>query len=502
MTGTLGGDRTDAELRAAFGATGTVGNPLSELQAAVQRLAALTPLEYERVRMKEAEVMKARVTTLDVEVERARRTVTGDNGDSVQGQSVIFDAPELWPESVDGAAMLSEAAEAFNRYLLLPDGAADVMALWTLHAHCFDAFMHTPRLNITAPEKGCGKTLALDVLYALTPKPIRTENLSTAVLFRIVEKHTPTLLIDEYDSFLKDNDELRGAMNAGYKRGGCVMRCEGESNEIKTFRTFAPVALAGIRSLPGTLADRSIIIRMQRLAPNECRARFDSRHTEQETVLCRKLARWAADNFTSLENLDPRVPDGAYNRIADNWRPLFAIAETAGGGWPERSRCAFDLLAKPDDDAETLSVLLLADLRDLFNERGDSLLSADIVEALGKIEERPWPEYRNGKPITARHVAAMLRHFNIKPKQIWSSNGTNQKGYKREHFTDIFTRYLANIDETSARPLDAKRGAASSDFQTARQENALADENEPKPKRGACSSGLADQKSPAWEVRV
>ena len=143
------------------------------------------------------------------------------------------------------------------------------------------------------------------------------------------------------DSWIKDNDELRGLLNAGHRRGGCALRCDGESNEVRAFNVYAPAVLCGIGALPGTLHDRSIVIRLERAKPGELRARFDSRHVESEAELCRKLARFIADNIVALESSDPKLPNGVFNRLADNWRPLFAIAEIAGGDWPERCAAAF-----------------------------------------------------------------------------------------------------------------------------------------------------------------
>ena len=92
--------------------------------------------------------------------------------------------------------------------------------------------------------------------------------------------------------------------------------------------------LSGIGPLPDTLRSRSIRILLLPAEPEQITAHFDSRHTEIETVLCRKLARWAQDNFAALQACDPPMPPTAYNRVADNWRPLFAIAHTVGGDWP------------------------------------------------------------------------------------------------------------------------------------------------------------------------
>lgn len=148
------------------------------------------------------------------------------NGSELQGSAVICPATEPWPEAVDGAAVLDEVAKKVSSYLALRDGAADAIALWIMHAHTYEAFIHSPRLNFRSPMKGCGKTLALDVLAVLTPRSLRTESITPAVLFRLVEGQKPTLLLDETDTYLKEADELRGLLNAGHSAAQwrCVAR--------------------------------------------------------------------------------------------------------------------------------------------------------------------------------------------------------------------------------------------------------------------------------------
>ena len=100
-------------------------------------------------------------------------------------------------------------------------------------------------------------------------------------------------------------------------------------------------------------------------APNLAKiaARFDSRRVQTETELCRKLARWTADKFDELKNCDPQLPENAFNRLADNWRPLFAIAEIAGGDWPQRTHAAFVALTSSADlDAQGVGTMLLSDI--------------------------------------------------------------------------------------------------------------------------------------------
>ncbi len=215
-----------------------------------ERLARLSPGEYDRARQPEATRLGIRKETLDNEVARRRPL-----SDDAQGRAVHLPAVEPWPEPVDGAEVLDQVSARFTHYLVLPPGAADAIALWQPHAHACSAFVHTPRLNLSSPEPGCGKTTTLDLIATMTPRPLRTENLTAPVLFRLVDQHQPTLLLDEVDSYLTQADELRGLLNAGHKRGACAYRCEGEGNAVRAFKAFAPAVLSGIhrdriRALP------------------------------------------------------------------------------------------------------------------------------------------------------------------------------------------------------------------------------------------------------------
>ena len=412
-------------------------------EAAFAALAMLSPAEYDRVREAEAKKLAIRTSTLDVEVAR-RRPSTPDA--SASGSSVEFEDPALWTNPVDGAQVLDAVARTFANYVVLPAGAADTLALWTAHAHCFEAFLHSPRLNLFSPEKGCGKTTLLDVVCSLTPRALRTESITPAVLFRLVELHKPILALDEVDTYLADNDELRGLLNAGHKRGARAFRCEGDRNEVRAFNAFAPAVLAGIGHLQGTLHDRSVQIRLVRARPNEVMARFDSRRTAHERELARKLARWATDNAQRLEACDPAMPAGCFNRLADNWRPLMAIAQVAGGPWPDRARTAFALLTSNDDvEAQGHGVMLLRDIHDLFSAEGaDRLTSATIVERLNQMEDRPWCDERKGHGVNANWLSRKLRPFSVHPRTIRTGIAPDEtaKGYLLEDFNESFTRYL------------------------------------------------------------
>ena len=86
-------------------------------------------------------------------------------------------------------------------------------------------------MGIESPEKRCGKTTLLGLLSELVNRPIVAANISSPAFFRVIEETKPTLLIDEADTFLQGNDELRGILNSGYaKKTAFVVRM---ANEVK-----------------------------------------------------------------------------------------------------------------------------------------------------------------------------------------------------------------------------------------------------------------------------
>jgi hypothetical protein len=279
--------------------------PRESDESVVQRLARLSTFDYDRVRKNEASKLRIRAEVLDSEVHRVRKEIAYQA--SVQETLSRVPTREPWPEPIaDAPALLHELAERFSRYLVLPLGAADVMSLFTTHTYVVNAFIQSPRLNLSSDHGGCGKTTAIDVLASLCQRPLQTESMSGAVLYRVVEQIQPTLLLDELDAWLPGNEEFRGLLNADHKRDAVVFRCEGEGR-ISTFNAFAPVVLAGIGKLPPTLDDRSIHIPLVKALPGQITAHFDKTQLETEHILARKLARWAQDNFETLKNLRPTL---------------------------------------------------------------------------------------------------------------------------------------------------------------------------------------------------
>jgi len=208
-------------------------------QQAFARLGGLSPAQYDRLRHAEAKRLHIRLETLDAEVAQARTEL----GYDAEARAVKLPPVEPWPEPVDGCQVLHQVRARFEGAVILPPGASQILALWPTHAHCFDAFLHTPRLNLTSAVAECGKSTTVDLLATLAPRSLCTENLTAPVLFRLVAKHQPTVFLDEVDTYLTFAQELRGLINAGHKQGGCAYRCEGRDNAVRAFNAFAPMVV-------------------------------------------------------------------------------------------------------------------------------------------------------------------------------------------------------------------------------------------------------------------
>jgi hypothetical protein len=366
-------------------------------------------------------------------------------------------------EVIDGAALLDEIEAFLARFVAYPSEAARIAhTLWIAHTWFMDSWESTPRIAFLSPEPGSGKSRALEVTEPLVPRPVHAVNTTPAYLFRKVsdEAGPPTILYDEIDTVFgpkaKDNEDVRGMLNAGHRRGAVAGRCVTKGRTVVTeeLPAYCAVALAGLNDLPDTIRTRSVIVRMRRRAPGERVEPWRHRINGPEAdPIAKDLARWAE---TSTDLLAwPDMPVGIDDRDADVWEPLLAIADLAGGDWPPRARRAAVALvaAAAVDDKQSLGIQLLADLRTVFGD-AEVMATEAILGELRKLEESPWGDLR-GKELDARGLASRLRKYEVKPKTVRLADGRTPKGYRREDLADLWSRYLSptcDLSATSATP--------------------------------------------------
>jgi hypothetical protein len=345
--------------------------------------------------------------------------------------------------------LLDDVVAFVRRFIVVGDTEADVIALWVLHTYVYDTAIATPYLNFWSPEPGSGKTTALDVLALIVRDGLQIDNLTEAVLFRLIDSRRPTLLIDEVDAvFGKKNSDstegIRQVLNSGYRKGKQAWRCVGPRHELTPFDVFCPKATAGLDKLPGTLAHRSISIPMQPPRPEDEYRDLDLEEVAAEADALRgSFESWAATADEALR--DPRLKspklDALDARGNEIWRILFRIADLAAGDWPGRARAASAALSGRERRQESASVglQLLADIRTVFDS--ERMACRALADALNAIEHAPWGGWNNGSGITTRELGKKLAPYGIAAKSIRIEGKREGNGYELSQFADAFARY-------------------------------------------------------------
>jgi len=286
------------------------------------------------------------------------------------------------------------------------------------------------------------------VTEVLVPKPWKIVRPSEAVLYRYIDKEEPTVLLDECDALFgqKDTQHLRAILDDGFERGGGVPRCVGPKYAIQKFRLYCPKVLAGIGTLPDTLESRKIPINLKRKTRAETVKRFRKKNIKTETDEIRAgFAGWAKIHTDELVDVTPELPESLTDRQQDIWEPLLAIADLAGGDWPQSARTAAVSL-HDSDSAESLNQLLIAHIREAFGDR-DTISTTALLGALIDNDAGPWGSWwesefnRTNTKGPAAKLAYRLRDFGIKSKKL-RDGSTTHMGYERAMFEDAWERYL------------------------------------------------------------
>jgi hypothetical protein len=382
--------------------------------------------------------------------------LSGGNADGWQD-----DAPTVDHPGISGGVQVNPLdliREVLRRHLYLDEHQLVAIALWIVHTFVYSRFSFSPRLALVSPVRGCGKTTVLNIIKTLGLRTVKTDHVTPAVLFRRIDRDRPTLLIDEADNQdLPTNSTLRTVLNSGHHCDGNIERFL--DGRIQSFSTFAPIAIAAIGKLPMPLMHRSLVIHMER-SP-ETLERFDPRTNTDQVQLCAIVYRETLAWARQVELIaDPIMPKELRNRTGDNWRVLFAIADACGAAWGELAREAAIALSMGQD--EDLVVLLLSDIRDIFDRRPtvDRLASAVIVADLNEMPHGLWSEWRGPRDdqtprrLSQGEMARMLSPFGIRPKTIWpprrGTRDRSAKGYLRKQFEAAWASYCS--DDTPSHP--------------------------------------------------
>jgi putative DNA primase/helicase len=438
---------------------------LEEWAAEAVRLAALPELEYERVRKEEAKRLHVRVSALDKAVKQARPK----DDDTRAGSAVVLPEVEPWPDPVDGAELLDETITQLKRFVVAEGHQLIAVALWVVHTHAFEAWWISPKLLIESATKRCGKTRLFEVIERLVRRKLLVSSATSSSVFRVIEANRdapPTLLMDEADYLTEKDDNMRKLINAAQQKAEARVLISvpcGDGWESRLFSTWAPIALAGLGAQAATIRDRSVVVTMRRKTRDQPVEKLRGNKDYGFHELARKCARWAADHLEELKDAEPHMPAILHDRAQDNWEPLIAIADAAGGDWPQRARnaAARVLQAADELDAPEVGVQLIHDIMDVidggFSEVEDwpagwvasgSLERVPVVYLLLRLHdmaERIWSTYgKGGTKLRDYELAELLRPFGVKSKQLKFNIGgeeVNRKGFERSQFVHLLLQY-------------------------------------------------------------
>jgi hypothetical protein len=364
--------------------------------------------------------------------------------------------PRTRPDT-GGAQIVTKLESTFAKYTVLDSGLPLVLALWAFATHLFDCFDAFPYLAITSPTKRCGKTRLAEIVELFTCNGQRIVGATAATIFRTIQSHelevgTITLIIDEAEVLATKNDRseaLREVLNAGYRRGQSVPRCERNSQgvfEVQHFSVYCPKVIVLIGTPSDTLADRCIPIGMRRRKSGEHVGRFFYTQAMREAKPAyRELKAWAKANRRKVKRHLRQDVEFLEDREAELWAPLFSVCAAAV---PERLDQLKSIAlrisgAKQADEPNDFGILLLKDIRDVFERsQQDRLASFDLLNAVNTIEEGPWATYCRGAFMDARRLAHLLKPFGVLPHNLRLEDDRVVKGYERANFEDAWATYL------------------------------------------------------------
>jgi putative DNA primase/helicase len=286
-----------------------------------------------------------------------------------------------WPDPVNAAELLAEIEAKFRRYVVASDAIVTASVLWTVFSYLVEIAVYAPKLVFTFPERDAGKSAALDVLRWMVQRGYPAVEVTSAVTYRIIDRLRPTPVLDEADSLFERRTVLAFIMNASWANNGVKIPRTGSKGEVVEYDVYG-TQLIGMRGMkmPDTTASRCIVCLVWPKLASEMVEEFNKQDDAEFKTIRRKLQRLAADSAVVLKAAAPEFPPGFNNRVRMNWKMLFAIADLAGGEFPERARkAALELEIDRDEPKKGSSVASImrlwrsADTRCSWSEHGLAL---------------------------------------------------------------------------------------------------------------------------------
>jgi hypothetical protein len=350
-------------------------------------------------------------------------------------------------------AILAAVLVLLKKHLVLTPAQYLAVVLWIMFTYCSALFRHSPILAFVSPVKRCAKTTSLALTAALSNRAVMVGDPTIASLFRLIDDFSPSLFIDELDQLIPRCKQLIGFLNSSHEKTGAkTLRVIDEIPML--FNTFGPKALGCIGGLPDTVQDRSIVILCRRKKPDEVVDPLPEKPEVEYRDIATEIGLWVFEHQEEIRQCIPKIPPGLNDRSADNWRPLFAIAEVLGEKWASMAREAAVAISRAADaDSVDPAEQLLRDIKLVFD--ADPTVTEIVVEELHRqlLEINVlWPEFANGQGLSKTKIGLMLKPFGITSHVTrLAGSKTTKRVYVRADFADAFSRYCP-ADSPAAAP--------------------------------------------------
>jgi Protein of unknown function (DUF3631)/Toprim domain len=438
------------------------------LDGDIQRIARLDAAEYECERLAAAKKHRVRLGFVDDTASMYRRQAAA--------QTTAQAAPDTEDEPWDGPVpvlldVLDAALKETSRYIVASKTKLASAVLWAAHTHLVHnervGLQISPRLAIQANTWGSGKTTFLEIVIVMSFRGTIKSSVTASSFMRTMNVTRRTYGLDEGDRQITERapEALILILNSGHRRSTSLVECSVPTPDggwkVQEFDTWGAVAIASIGELPSTLQDRSVRILLQKATGEEVPEHLRDGTSPELVTIRRQLSAWADELRELPEPALPEILMRQAGRVGDNWRPLVAIADLAGGQWPELARqAALEEVAA--EKQQTQMERLLAAIQRAFNNQSatlsndapdnrDRLRTTTLISALLADQEDDWGVANRGRIITAAWLRERLRGLLVPAgaQQWYTAAGPARvhcRGYQRLQFADSWRRYAQEQD--------------------------------------------------------
>lgn len=322
----------------------------------------------------------------------------------------------------------------FDKHLVYPSAEErDAAVVWTAAQWVAEEFDNFPRLYFRAAEYGSGKSVAAEAVSRLSRESHDMVGITPSVLYRLIENadKKPTIFIDEADNIFgtagssSSHVELLAVLNKGFHRHGKTYRSRGQ-DDVKTFKCFSPVIIAGKGILPKAMMTRSVTVSMRRPIEGETFVPYRERvHRPFFDAVREALDKWSGPASRMVGTEFPEIPSGVKDRDVDVWEPLLAVADLAeGSDWPERIRKSAVALTQRQDvkESQPPGTRFVQTLSRLLKE-SERVSVSSVAEEL---------------KMSSRALGSLTREMDFPPVNVGRIDGKPSKGWNREYYSETF----------------------------------------------------------------